>query len=687
MSTTPLRLLHRRLAAGMGLAAIAAFVAGAGLESPTPLFAAAVLIIALVWAPPKRVQRPLDIMWRLIALALAVRAIYRVFTSPEDVVLPMVDLLLLLLASETWRESGAAGDTRVYSLSFALLIASSAYRPGVVFAISFIAYTALAVVTLMVGHLIRNLARHEARDVRLERSFLLRIASLSAVMLALSALVFTAFPRVSRGWMTRTAVQATSMVGFSDRVSIGEHGSRISPNPEVVLRVEFPEDAPPARRELYWRGRSYDFFDGVAWSRSPAIPRTFAGSAFYSARWTGDRVLQRIYATPLDVQVIFGMHPMVFVQPHSRMRPMQDNVGDLWYYGAGAPSYSVISVAREPSPEELRVPYTEAVRGEEFYLQLPPLSDRLHALADSLTDGQPTRYDSVMAVQQYLRTQFRYTLDLPASAREATLEHFLFRRRAGHCEYFSTALAVLLRSVGIATRNVNGFLGGNWNEFGEFMTVTQNEAHSWVEVWFPRYGWVQFDGTPAATTDVAQQFGNWLGPLRGFFDGMEHRWNKWILEYNIDTQVSLFQRVAEPFTQPNESGRLGWNPELLRWLKMLLLLGAIAIALRLLFTIRRESMDVIAEGRSYLRLRRAYERAGYPVRPHDPPLAFLRRLRSAHAPGAEHAQRVIDIYLRARFSGDPITLTEKRELEVSLQRALQAVATRKADPSKREAAA
>lgn len=687
MSATPLRILHRRLAAGMGLAATLAFIAGAGLESLMPLFAAAILLVALVWAPPARMQRYLDPAWRVIALLLAVRAIYRVFTSPEDVVLPMVDLLLLLLASETWRESGAAGDTRVYSLSFALLIASSAYRPGIVFALSFVTYTGLAVVTLMVGHLIRKLKQHQARDVRLARGFLFRIAAMSGVMLALSALVFAAFPRVSRGWMTRTTVQATSMVGFSDRVSIGEHGSRISPNPEVVLRVEFPDGAPRNTRSLYWRGRSYDHFDGVAWTRSASLPRSYATTGFYSARWQGDRVLQRIYAMPLDVPVIFAMHPALFVQAHSRMRPMQDNAGDLWYYGAGTPSYSVISAAALPTADELRGVYGgERVRGERFYLQLPHVSARIHALADSLVAPATTRYDSVMAVQQWLRT-FNYTLDLPASAREATLDHFLFRRRAGHCEYFSTAMAVLLRSAGIPARNVNGFLGGTWNEFGGFLTVSQNEAHSWVEVWFPLYGWVPFDATPAATTDVAQQFGSWLGPLRGVFDGLEHRWNKWVLEYNLETQVSLFQRAAQPFTQRNESGQLSWDPALKRGLQALILLIVVFTGLQMLWSARRASTDVAAEARSYLRLRRAYEKAGFPVRPHDPPIAFMRRLRAADAPGLEFVEKVVAIYLRARFSGSAISEAEKRELNANTELALRAVRARRAGRSKPAAAA
>jgi transglutaminase-like putative cysteine protease len=671
MSAPPLRLLHRRLAAGMGLAATAAFMAGAGLESLMPLFTAAVLVIALFWAPPAHSQKRLDYLWRVIALGLAARAIYHIVVSPDDIVLPMVDLLLLLLASETWRESGAAGDTRVYSLSFALLIASSAYRPGIVFAVSFIVYTGLAVVTLMVGHLIRKLARHHARDVRLERGFLWRVAAMSGVMLALSALVFAAFPRVSRGWMTRTSPQSTSMIGFSDRVSIGEHGSRITPNPEVVLRVEFPDGAPANLRSLYWRGRSYDYFDGVAWGRSAQVPRTLATTGFYSARWPGDRVTQRIFATPLDVPVIFGLHPVLFVHPHSRMRPMSDNTGDLWYYGGGTPSYTVISAEQEPTPADLRAAYGENVRGESYYTQLPPLAARVRALADSLTSTATTRYDSVQAVQQWLRTQFRYTLELPSSAREATLENFLFRRRAGHCEYFSTALAVLLRSVGIPTRNVNGFLGGTWNEFGQFLTVSQNEAHSWVEVWFPRYGWVTFDATPAASTDVAQQFQSWMGPLRTIFDGMEHRWNKWILEYNLETQVTLFQRATAPFVQRAESGQMKSSPQVWQWLKTGFLLLLVALAIRILLAARGLSTQTRGEARSYLRLRRAYERAGYPIRRHDAPLAFLQRLRVAHAPGLVNAERVVDVYLRARFGGGETSAADQRDVSMNLQAALR----------------
>ncbi|HEY0670748.1 MAG TPA: DUF3488 and transglutaminase-like domain-containing protein, partial [Longimicrobiales bacterium] len=502
------------------------------------------------------------------------------------------------------------------------------------------------------------------------------------------AVVFAAFPRVSRSWMTRTVTQTVSAVGFSDRVSIGEHGSRIVPNAEVVLRVEFPDGPPRDVRSLYWRGRSYDYFDGVAWSRSHGMPRTIATTGFYTARWPGARMAQRIFATPLDVPVIFGLHPVVFVQPHSRLRPLSDNAGDLWYYGTGAPSYTSISATESPTPEQLRTAYGEDVRGEQYYRQLPPLSDRIRLLADSLTRNQPTRYDSVLAVQQWLRSEFTYTLDLPATAREATLDYFLFRRRAGHCEYFSTALAVLLRSAGIPARNVNGFLGGRWNEFGQFLNVSQNEAHSWVEVWFPRYGWITFDATPAASTDAARQMESWISPLRTMLDGLEHRWNKWVLEYNLETQTALFRRAAAPFVR-NEPGDApaASRPALTRWLKNILLFSVIALAFLLLFSARRMRIRSSAQTRAYTRLRQGYEKAGYGVRAHDGPQALLAHLRRTEAPGLAYAERVIELYLRARFSGEEISEAEQTEMATSLTAALHALRGRRGGPSNRAAAA
>ena len=143
---------------------------------------------------------------------------------------------------------------------------------------------------------------------------------------------------------------------------------------------------------------------------------------------------------------------------------------------------------------------------------------------------------------------FHYTRLLPSSADETSLEYFLFERKAGHCEYFSTAMVVLLRNIGIHARNVNGFLGGEWNRVGNYLVVTQNEAHSWVEVWFPEYGWVAFDPTPSGIAQ-GEVPSSWYWPGRVFLDGLQHRWNHWVINYSVDEQAGIFaslRRLSQP---------------------------------------------------------------------------------------------------------------------------------------------
>jgi transglutaminase-like putative cysteine protease len=531
-----LDLLHRRLVVGMGFVALAGFAGGAGFEPVSTLLAALALTVAFVWQPDSGLSMRLERFWLPVAGVLVVRSLYHVFLVGDDVVIPVVDLLLLLLCAEALRSLEAHNDARLYSLTFALLLASTAYRPGVLFALAFSSYVVLATLALVVGHLRRSAERHGVRERMVGRRFLTGMAALSGVVLLMSGVVFIAFPRLSSGWTGRGEVLATSIAGFADQVSIGEHGSRIYPNPEIVLRVEFPDGTPENFFDLYWRGRSYDRFDGVRWSRSARLPPSIGPAQWYRAWGTG-RVRQEIYGAPLDVDVLFALHPLL--EAHSdnpRIQPLFDNSGDHIYWGADAPSFNVLSVADRPAPEALREARSGFSPARRYYTQLPPLSERVKNLADSLTQGLENNYDRVNTINEFFQTEFDYTLELPRSAREATLEYFLFERGEGHYEYFSTAMVVLLRNLGIHAREVNGFLGGQWNNFGQYLAVTQNEAHSWVEVWFPGYGWVEFDPTPGGGGTAAAAT-SWLWPGRFLFDGLQHRWNKWVLDYNSGSAI------------------------------------------------------------------------------------------------------------------------------------------------------
>ena len=663
-----LRLLHRRLAVLMGLAGLVAFSGGAGVELIPTTLATLALGTALFWHPDPERSARMERAWLPLATILVTRALWHVFIVRDDVVIPVVDLLLLLMAAEALRSLDAPNDLRLYALSFALILASTAYRPGIVFLLAFVAYIGLATLALMIGHLRRKAERHRILEVPLGRGLIGTTTALSGVIFLVAIFVFVTFPRVSQGWAGRGETVTTSIAGFSDQVSIGEVGSTILGNPQIVLRVEFPNGAPADMGPLHWRGRSYDRFDGVRWTHSSSLPPSSPPTAWYRNRWPAPTVEQRIFGAALDARVLFALHPALQIDADNGVQPLFDNAGDFVYWGSGAPAYTALSSADQPSAGQLRGADSGYTPSNRFFLQLPPLDPRVTALADSLTAGLETRYDKVVAIQSWLRS-FTYTRDLPATAGQATLQYFLFERRAGHCEYFSTAMVVLLRGVGIQARNVNGFLGGQWNEFGSYLVVTQTEAHSWVEVWFPGYGWVTFDPTPAGAAG-SSQVASWFWPGRILFDGIQHRWNKWVLDYDAADQSGLLARWLGLLGTGEEMagetpGGASQQGDAGPWGAAFLLLALVAGWAWL----RRSGRALVPTTRMYVELRAACQRAGVAVSPGLTPLALVRRIEATRASAAVPSARVVDLYLRARYGREQLGMSELTEMRAALSAA------------------
>lgn len=663
-----LPLLHRRLAVLLSLSSLLAFAGGAGMDPFAATLLGIGLTIAFFWQPSSALSARMERVWLPIALLLVARAVFHFFVIRDDVVVPAVDVLFLLLAAECLRSLKAANDARIYSLSFALLLASTAYRPGLLFLPAFIAYVVLATVLLFVGFLRRSADRHGAPDRPLSRHVLVGIGVLGTLPLLTSAIVFLTFPRVSRGWAGRGDIMAASIAGFADEVALGAHGGRIYGNPRVVLRVEFPQGVPSGVASLYWRGRSYDHFDGVRWSRASRIPPAQTPPAWYE-EWGGEIISQRIYGASLDTRVLFALHPLMEVDEESAIQAVSDNTGDHMYWGFDAPRYTAYSLSGRPTPTQLRNAEGSYVPAEPLFTQLPNLSEGVRSLADSLMGDLPTAYDRVVALQRWFHTEFRYSLELPRTAQEATLESFLLNRRTGHCEYFSTAMAMLLRTQGIPTREVNGFLGGEWSEFGKYLAVTQNEAHAWVEVWFPGFGWVPFDPTPPGRGETLAAT-SWNWPGRFFLDAIQHRWNKWVLDYSFQTQLGLFERgrkvvVGEPNpTNTDTSAGPGPMPRWLLWLSVLALI---------LFPVGFHNLvgqkDLSRETRLYLRLREACRRAGFPAPALHSPGALTHFLRLSGHPATGPAEQLVNAYLRQRFSGVSQDGRELRAMAENLREA------------------
>ncbi|MBN2169257.1 MAG: DUF4129 domain-containing protein [Actinobacteria bacterium] len=177
--------------------------------------------------------------------------------------------------------------------------------------------------------------------------------------------------------------------------------------------------------------------------------------------------------------------------------------------------YTVVSDVSVVPPERL-----QAVDGMyppglmEVYCQLPEMSSRVSALAMEITAGLDNNYDKVMALSDYLKESYRYDLDVPQQDNdENTVEFFLFSQKRGYCEHFSTALAVMCRSIGIPARVAVGYSTGDFNNFTGYFEVSGRDAHAWVEVYFPFFGWIEFDPTPGWENPQEMSTGNstWTG--------------------------------------------------------------------------------------------------------------------------------------------------------------------------------
>jgi hypothetical protein len=164
--------------------------------------------------------------------------------------------------------------------------------------------------------------------------------------------------------------------------------------------------------------------------------------------------------------------------------------------------------------------------------------------------GATNDLERARAVERHLRTDYGYTLELPEREVADPLAHFLFTRRKGHCEYFASAMAVMLRTMGIPTRMATGFQSGIYNPLTELWLVRSSDAHTWVEAWIPGHGWSSFDPTPP---DLSAHF-TLATKLSLYLDAASTFWQDWVVSYDPSRQGTLADKLEQG------AGRLG-----IRW--------------------------------------------------------------------------------------------------------------------------
>jgi transglutaminase-like putative cysteine protease len=198
------------------------------------------------------------------------------------------------------------------------------------------------------------------------------------------------------------------------------------------------------------------------------------------------------------------------------------------------------------------------------YLRLPELDPRIARLAAQITGAAGNDFDKAAVLETYLKTHFGYTLELPTTAVKDPVANFLFERKRGHCEYFASAMAVMLRTLGIPSRVVNGFRSDEFNDLTGNYIVRAKDAHAWVEAYFPGYGWQTFDPTPAGSGGTPQGWSR----LALYIDAMSSFWRDWIVSYDTSHQYAIAQTAFSGTRSLWENAR-NWARDhyesMLRW--------------------------------------------------------------------------------------------------------------------------
>ena len=214
--------------------------------------------------------------------------------------------------------------------------------------------------------------------------------------------------------------------------------------------------------------------------------------------------------------------------------------------------YEAVSSLPTLQPAQLRESpseYPEAIRAE--YLQLPPLDARIPALAAQISSKSKNDYDRAANIEAYLQGHYAYTLDLSGPPTSDPLANFLFARRSGNCEYFASAMTVMLRAIGIPARYVTGFGPGEYNDLGGDYIIRQSDAHAWVEVYFAKYGWITFDPTPSGNGRHDGLFSR----LGMYWDWFQFTWSEWVINYDFVHQLTLGRNLHQSSRAWGEAAR------------------------------------------------------------------------------------------------------------------------------------
>ncbi len=548
----PMDLLFEFATLGLVLSGYLAMLSTGTLDLATSIVVCAALLyraVSLLGFVSRRVPG-----WLIGVLTVAGIALYPMDALwwSADFIQATVHLIFFLALLKLLSAQGNRDHLTLLALSFLLVVVAAILSSDSLYFIFLLGFLTFSVVSFTSLELRRSFAAHKVARAgmrRLPLRLVLVSLLISGGIAAMSLGLFYALPRTASAALNQFLLRRPGTPGFAREMVLGRYGE-LTRNPAVVMRIrEIPLDGAPAPFPTHWRGATLTRFDGKRWS-SPEQPgeliRVSASEVSLASpaqrRRPGLRGGYEVHVSSQLGELLFlpGLaeflrieQSYLFRYPDRTLRLPLNPRQDLEY---AAFSYfdNEWELARGKvaalSGSDLGVPRTKDL------LYLPAIDPRIAELAHSVTEGYDTPLEKARILSSYLRGNYHYSLGKAPSGGADPLARFLFETREGHCEYFASALAVMLRTLDIPSRVATGFLVTEFNPLTGWHLARMSDAHSWVEVWLPGRGWFGFDPTPSSRQRPMSQV---LTRLRQWRDAADTFWRDWVLTYDLGRQLTL----------------------------------------------------------------------------------------------------------------------------------------------------
>jgi transglutaminase-like putative cysteine protease len=546
-----------------------------GLDLPTILLVVAALLFRGYLLVTRRIWLIPESWTTTLTLAYVAFYLADYFVFSGLFVSATVHLVLFVMVVRLFSSRRDRDYYFLAVISFLMVLAAAVLTVDSTFLLAFAAFMLMAVVTCILMEMRSAAADATVRaksssDDLAQRKMAISLASASPVLALLILLgataIFFVLPRISNGYFSAFARRRVMSTGFSDQVQLGQIGE-IQQSNSLVMHIQIDGDK-HGSYDLKWRGVTLNLFNGNTWSNPHSQHAVVSVGAGRFILWQNASRLKRSQrvgpAQPIHYRAL--MEPLIsnvfFLAPTARLLQgnyrlvAMDNGDSVFDLDPEHPigRYEATSDIAQPGASELRAAasdYPPEILLD--YLQLPAVDPRVVSLAKKITASADNNYDKAAAIESYLRSKFGYTLQLPRTVPRDPVANFLFERKQGHCEYFASSMAIMLRTLGIPSRVVNGFRTGEFNDITSQYLVRASNAHSWVEAYFPGYGWISFDPTPAAP---AQLHTGWSRSML-YLDAMASFWREWVVNYDAGHQYNLGREATR--------NSLEWFQRLRNW--------------------------------------------------------------------------------------------------------------------------